>query len=65
MLGGNGGKWRLEQIPPGHSGAVWLEPVVCTIENMPSDREGYRQAVFKGVWEDKLREECCIYPHLP
>ena len=54
------GECRLEQIPPGHSGAVWLEPVVCTIEYMPSDKEGYRQAVFKGFREDKLPEECCI-----
>lgn len=54
------GKCLLERIPIGHENAVWLEPVVCTIEYMPSDREGYRQAVFRGFREDKLPEECRI-----
>lgn len=49
---------RLEQIPDGHERAVWLEPVVCTIEYMPTEREGYRQPVFKGFREDKQPEEC-------
>lgn len=52
------GKCVLEQIPDKHKDAVWLEPVICTIEYMPSDGEGYRQAVFKGFREDKLPEEC-------
>lgn len=54
------GRCQLEQIPDGHEHAVWLEPVVCTIEYMPSDREGYRQPVFKGFREDKVPEECRI-----
>ncbi len=52
------GRCRLEQIPDGHERAVWLEPVVCTIEYMPSERDGYRQPVFKGFREDKQPEEC-------
>lgn len=49
---------RLQQIPNGHECAVWLEPVVCTIEYMPSEKDGYRQPVFKGFREDKCPEEC-------
>lgn len=52
------GKCVLESIPDNHKDAVWLEPVVCTISYMPSDREGYRQAVLKAFREDKLPEEC-------
>lgn len=52
------GKYLLEEIPDDHKNVIWLEPLVCTIEYMPSDKEGYRQAVFKGFREDKLPEEC-------
>lgn len=48
------------QVPDGHKDAIWLEPVVCTVEYMPSDKEGYRQAVFKGFRDDKLPDECFI-----
>lgn len=50
----------LERIPDDYKNAVWLEPIVCTIEYMPSEGEGYRQAVFKGFREDKLPDECRI-----
>lgn len=46
------------EIPKGHEYAVWIEPVVCTIEYMPSEKGGLRQAVFKGIRDDKLPEEC-------
>ena len=46
------------EIPKGHENAVWIEPVVCTIEYMPSEKGGLRQAVFKGIRDDKLSEEC-------
>lgn len=46
------------EIPKGHENAVWIEPVVCTIEYMPSEKGGLRQAVFKGIRDDKLPEEC-------
>ena len=44
----------------GYNDATWIEPMVCTIEYMPSEKEGIRQPVFKGVREDKLPEECRI-----
>lgn len=46
------------EIPKGHENAVWIKPVVCTIEYMPSEKGGLRQAVFKGIRDDKLPEEC-------
>lgn len=46
------------EIPKGHENAVWIEPVVCTIEYMPSEKGGLRQAVLKGIRDDKLSEEC-------
>lgn len=46
------------EIPKGHEYAVWIEPVVCTIEYMPSEKGGLRQAVFKGIRDDKFPEEC-------
>lgn len=45
-------------IPSGHENAVWIEPMVVTVEYMPSEKEGLRQAVFKGVRDDKIPEEC-------
>ncbi len=54
------GKCLLERIPLGYENVVWLEPIACTIQYMPSDREGYRQAVFKGFRGDKMMEECRI-----
>lgn len=43
----------------GHENAVWIEPkLVCIIESMPTDREGYRLPVFRGIREDKTPIEC-------
>lgn len=37
----------------------WIKPLVCTIEYMPTEgRDGLRQAVFKGVRDDKEPWEC-------
>jgi ATP-dependent DNA ligase len=47
-------------VPKGHEDAVWIQPMVCTVEYMPSEKEGLRQAVFKGIRDDKLPEECRI-----
>lgn len=47
-------------ISDGYSGAIWVEPFVCTIEYMPSDKSGLRQATFKGLRDDKSPEECRI-----
>ena len=44
----------------GYSDATWIEPMVCTIEYMPSEKEGIRQPTFKSVREDKLPKECRI-----
>lgn len=47
-------------IPKGHENATWIKPMVCTVEYMPSEKEGYRQATFKGIRDDKSPEECRI-----
>lgn len=48
----------VKYIPSGHENVIWINPMVCTIEYMPSEKEGMRQAVFKGIRDDKLPEEC-------
>lgn len=52
------GACPLDRVPDGYHATIWLKPIVCTIEYMPSDKSGYRQAVFKGFREDMLPEEC-------
>ena len=47
-------------VPKGYENAIWIEPMVCTVEYMPSDKEGLRQAVFKGIRDDKLPKECRV-----
>lgn len=44
--------------PKGYEGAVWIKPMVCTVSYMASEKEGLRQAVFKGIREDILPIEC-------
>lgn len=44
--------------PKGHENAVWISPIVCTVEFMPSEKKGLRQVVFKGIRNDKIPEEC-------
>ena len=44
----------------GYADAIWIEPMVCTIEYMPSEKEGIRQPTLKSVRDDKLPEECKI-----
>lgn len=54
-------KSPLKYTPKGHENTVWIEPkLVCIIESMPTDRDGYRQAVFKGIRNDKYPTECQI-----
>lgn len=48
-------------VPKGQEQAVWIAPIVCTVQYMPSEKEGMRQPVFKGVRDDKLPEECMIF----
>lgn len=39
-------------LPVGNDGAVWIKPLVCTIEYMPNTKQVLREAVFKGVRTD-------------
>lgn len=41
-----------------YNNAVWIKPIVCTIQYMPSENINYRQAVFKCIRDDKLPFEC-------
>lgn len=46
-------------VPKGNENAVWLAPeLVCVVESMPTDKESFRQAVFKGIRDDKIPKEC-------
>lgn len=48
-----------DETPVGNAGAVWLEPeLVCIVESMPTDKESFRQAVFRGIRNDKTPLEC-------
>lgn len=48
-------------VPEGNSEAVWLDPeLVCIVESMPTEKDGFRQPVFKGIRDDKTAEECII-----
>ncbi len=44
----------------GYDGATWIEPMVCTIEYMPSEKDGIRQPTFKEVKDDNSPIECRI-----
>lgn len=49
------------QAPQGNDGAIWLAPeLVCTVEYMPDDSIKRRQAVLKGIRDDKLPIECQV-----
>lgn len=46
-------------LPQGNDNAVWIEPnLVCIVQYMPSNKEGMRQPVCKGIREDKETKEC-------
>lgn len=50
-----------QNTPPGNESAVWLVPgLVCTVEYMPDDSIERRQAVLKGIRDDKLPMECQV-----
>ena len=43
----------------GNDEAVWLAPeLVCVVESMPTEKDSFRQPVFKGIRTDKLPSEC-------
>ncbi len=45
----------------GYADATWIDPMVCRIQYMPSEREGIRQPTFKSVRVDKLPEKCRLH----
>ena len=48
-------------VPPGNEDCVWLAPeLVCIVESMPTEKENFRQPVFKGIRDDKLAIECKV-----
>ena len=48
-------------VPEGNNNAVWIAPeLVCIIESMPTEKDSFRQPVFKGIRNDKLAIECKI-----
>lgn len=48
-------------VPPGNADCVWLAPeLVCIVESMPTEKESFRQPVFKGIREDKSAKECKV-----
>lgn len=50
-----------KNTPPGNEEAVWIAPkLVCIVESMPTEKESFRQPVFKGIRDDKSAEECVV-----
>lgn len=48
-------------VPEGNNDAVWFAPeLVCIVESMPTEKESFRQPVFKGIRDDKPAIECKI-----
>ena len=48
-------------VPEGNQDAVWMEPeLVCIVESMPTEKDSFRQPVFKGIRDDKSAAECKI-----
>lgn len=48
-------------VPEGNDNAVWLAPeLVCIVESMPTEKDSFRQPVFKGIRDDKLAKECVV-----
>lgn len=46
-------------VPKGNEEATWIEPnLVCIVESMPTEKDSFRQPVFKGFRDDKLPKEC-------
>jgi len=54
------GNCPFDKLPNGYENTIWIQPIVGIVEFMPSEKEGLRQPVFKGVRDDKCPEECRI-----
>lgn len=51
----------LSILPKGNDEAIWMEPnLVCIVESMPTEKENFRQPVFKGYRDDKSPRECVV-----
>lgn len=49
-------------VPKGNENAVWIKPeIVCIVEYMPSENQGLRQPVCKGIRDDKNAKDCITY----
>ncbi len=49
------------QVPKGNENATWMVPeLVCIVESMPTEKESFRQPVFKGIRDDKSPKECQV-----
>lgn len=48
-------------IPKGNEEAKWIVPdIVGIVESMPTEKEYFRQPVFKGFRDDKTPKECTV-----
>lgn len=48
-------------VPEGNKDAVWLNPeLVCIVESMPTEKDSFRQPVFKGIRDDKIARNCIV-----
>lgn len=48
-------------VPEGNKEAVWLAPkLVCIVESMPTEKDSFRQPVFKGIRDDKIARNCIV-----
>lgn len=48
-------------VPKGNENATWIEPtLVCIVESMPTEKESFRQPVFRGIRDDKEPKDCTI-----
>ena len=46
-------------VPSGNEDTVWLAPeLVCIVESMPTEKDSFRQPVFKGIRDDKIAIDC-------
>lgn len=50
-------------VPKGNENAIWIDPeLVCIVESMPTEKGSFRQAVFRGIRDDKTPIECQVKP---
>lgn len=47
-------------LPSGNDQAIWVDPIVCTVEYMPNTKNSLREARFKGIREEIPPKECKV-----